>query len=258
MKKCLLFFLIFPLTNFLFAQKFHLRSGIGINHINWYEQEFTANFSSQLTYQKPGSSLMFVGELKTFGNIAESKVDPSTYVFIPYTPAPGQMPDVLNLDDLSSTYRGGSAELAIRFNQKNKNNSAKLIPELSVYSISFARKISTEKTHYVEEEKYGLHGFTGGLGIMIPGKVNIYAKSKLFVPVFNNFTLYGRYVGVPYENSNQEINVSYRNAVELTYKRFNLEFDYDIYHLGRSENLKSKTIPSSKNTIVSVYLNYLF
>lgn len=258
MYKWFVTFLVIMLSIHLNAQKFHLRSGIGINNINWYEQELTANFNSQLTYQKPGSSLMFVGELKTFGNIVESKVDPATYIFIPYTPTPGQTADVLNLNELSSTYRGGSAEVAIRFNQKKKSDKPQLVPELSIYSISFARKISSEKTHYVEEEKYGLHGFTGGMGLMIPGKVKVYAKSKLFIPVFNNFTLYGRYVGVPYENSNQETNVSYRNTIEFTFKKFNLEFDYDIYHLGKSENLKSKTIPASQNTIVSVYLNYLF
>lgn len=259
MKKVIVLFLVFYLGHVLVAQKFHLRSGIGLSTLHWYENELTANFSSQLTYQKPNSSVLFLGELKTFGNLVESKVDPNDYSFIPYQPSTPSStpPSQLDINDLSSTYRGGSAEFSLQFNQR-KHTKAYLVPEIGIYSISFARKISTEKTQYVEEEKYGLHGFSGGLGLCVPGKVKVLVRSKLFIPVFNNFTLYGRYVGVPYENSNQEINLSYRNSLELTYKKFNWAIDFDIYNLGKSENLKSKTIPASTNSVLSIYLNYLF
>lgn len=255
----LLQLVFFFCTSFLLqAQKFHLRSGVGLSALQWYEKELTANFSSQLTFQKPGSGVLFLGELKTFGNVVESKVNPHDYVFIPLQNSELQGPSpVLDVNNLSSTYRGGSAEFAIQFNQK-KHQNPYLVPEISIYSISFARKISTAKTQYVEEEKYGLHGLTGGLGICIPGNVKLFLKSKLFIPVYNNFTLYGRYIGVPYENSNQEINVSYRNALEISYKKFNWAIDFDIYKLGKSENLKSKTIPASTNSVLSLYLNYLF
>lgn len=242
-----------------FGQKFHLRSGVGMSALDWYENQITANFSIQLTYQKNESPVLFFGELKTLGNVFDTKVDPTKYEFIPITASNGQSPPAdLDINQLSSFYRGGSGEIGIQLNQKKNNQKIHISPEFSIYSISLARKISSEKTHYVEEEKYALHGLTGGLGLHIPGKVKFSVKSKLFLPILTNFTLYGRYVGIPYESSDQEIALCYRNSAEISYKKFNLVIDFDSYHLGKSENLKSKTITASQNNILSVYLNYLF
>jgi hypothetical protein len=252
-------FLILGVVTSSIGQKFHLRSGIGMSSINWYENQSTANFSIQLTYQKKDASVLYYGELKTLGNLIDSKVDPLKYEFIPIIGNNGQvMPTELDVNQLSAYYRGGSMELGLKMNQKKGKKNAYISPEVSLYSISLARKISTEKTHYVEEEKYALHGLSGGLGLHIPGKTKVVFRSKLFIPLLTNFTLYGRYVGVPYENSNQEINLCYRNNVEFSFKKFNVSVDYDVFNLGKSENLKSKTIPASSNKLFSVYLNYLF
>jgi hypothetical protein len=259
MKKIVILILLFTISLVINGQKFHLRSGVGFSSLNWYESQMTANLSIQLTYQKKESHVLFFGELKTLGNAFDSKVDPSKYEFIPYMNSNGQPSNNdLDINQLSSYYRGGSAEVGLQLNQYHRNPKVHLFPEFSLYSISLARKISSNKTNYVEEEKYALHGLTGGFGLQVPGKVKISVKTKLFLPVLTNFTLYGRYVGVPYETSNQEINICYRNSAEISYKKFNLVIDFDSYHLGKSENLKSKTIASSQDNMLSVYLNYIF
>lgn len=258
MKSKIILFLMLLTSCWTVGQKFHLRSGVGMSGVFWHENQATANFAIQLSYQKKSSPFRFYGELKTFGNAFDSKVDPSKYEFIPHTSSSGQYPNTLDINKLSSYYRGGAGEAGIQFHYKKDEKKPFIFPELSIYSISFARKISSEKTQYVEEEKYALHGLSAGAGIQFPGKVKVSVKSKLFVPLLTNFTLYGRYVGVPYETSNQEIDACYRNSAEITYKKFNLVLEYDSYHLGKSENLKSKTISDSYNNIFSVFLNYLF
>ncbi|MEY2792898.1 MAG: hypothetical protein RJA76_890 [Bacteroidota bacterium] len=259
MKKLVLFFFISCIAFFLEGQKFHLRSGVGLSTLHWYENQVTANFAIQLNYQKKNSPLLFYGDLKTLGNVIDTKVDPAKYEFIPQTPSNSQyMYPSLDVNQLSSYYRGGSMEVGIQFNQRKKITKPHFSPELSLYSISFARKISSDKTNYVEEEKYALHGLTGGVGIHFPGKTKFSFKSKLFLPVYTNFILYGRYVGIPYESSNQENNLCYRNAAEISFKKFNIVLEYDIINLGKSENIKSKTIPSSQSKIASLYFNYLF
>lgn len=258
MKSTIILFLTLLSSFCTLGQKFNLRSGVGMSGVFWHENQATANFSIQLSYQKKTSPIRFYGELKTFGNAFDSKVDPSKYEFIPHNSPSSQYPNTLDINNLSSYYRGGAGEAGVQFHVKKEAKKSYIFPEISLYSISFARKISSEKTQYVEEEKYALHGVSGGAGIQFPGKVKVSLKTKLFVPLFTNFTLYGRYVGVPYETSKQEIDVCYRNAAEFTYKKFNLVVEYDSYHLGKSENLKSKTITDSYNNIFSVFLNYLF
>ncbi len=255
MKNCILSFIALLFCQFSFGQKFHLKAGVGMSSLNWYENQVTANFSIHLNYQKPNSPVLFFGELKTLGNTEDSKVNPANYDFIPQS---SQSYPTLDVNQLSSYYRGGSMEIGLQMHQGKKLKNIHISPEISLYSISLARKISTEKTNYVEEEKYALHGLSGGIGFYFPGKIKFNVKSKLFLPLITNFTLYGRYIGVPYETSNQEIDLCYRNVAEITFKKFNVVLEYDTYLLGKSENLKSKTIPASTNTIASLYLNYLF
>jgi len=258
MKSTIIIFLTLLSFFCTLGQKFNLRSGVGMSGVFWHENQATVNFSIQLSYQKKNATTRLYGELKTFGNAFDSKVDPTKYEFIPRSSSSSQYPNTLDITNLSSYYRGGAGEAGIQLHYNKEAKIPFLFPEISLYSISFARKISSEKTQYVEEEKYALHGLSAGAGILIPGKVKVSVKSKLFVPLLTNFTLYGRYVGVPYETSKQEIDLCYRNAAEITYKKFNLVLEYDSYHLGKSENLKSKTISDSYNNIFSVYLNYLF
>jgi len=258
MKNYLAIFFLIASTFIINAQKFHLRSGVGISSLNWYENQSTANFSFQLTYQKPNSSKLFFSEVKTFGNIANSKVDPAHYEFIPYQMQGQTQPMELDINKLSATYRGGSAEIGVLFNQTRGKSQPFLSPEVSFFSISLARKISTDLTHYVEEEKYALHGLSAGLNLILPGKAKWIFSSKAFLPILTNFTLYGRYIGVPYETSSQKNEVSWRNQVEVDIKKFNFGIDYDLYNLGGTENLKSKTILNSQNKMLSVYINYLF
>jgi hypothetical protein len=247
----MLFFLFVP--NVFWGQKFKLETGIGASQISWYEKQLTFNFRTKITFQNPGSSKLFFLQLNTLGNITNSMVDKSSYTFI----APDNYTN--NLDgDLFAAYRGGMAELGLQFNQKTGKNHTYLYPFFSLYSKSIARKISANKTEYVEEEKTALHGLTAGLGLQIPGKTAVTLEGQLFQPLIGNIILYGRYVGVPYETTSQKNDLSYRAKLNLKYNKFGFTVVYELLNLGAAVNNKSKTINPSQAGFLSSYLSYYF
>lgn len=249
---CFLFLIFFvPLISF--GQKFKLETGIGGSQISWYEKQFTLNFKTKINFQKPGSSKLFFLELNTLGNIDHSLVDKTTYIFI----VPDNYTNTLE-GDLFSSYRGGMAEFGIQFNQKLGQKRAYLYPLLSLYSKSIARKISANKTEYVEEEKTSLHGITAGLGLQIPGKIGITFEGQLFQPLIGNIILYGRFVGIPYETTHQKNDLSYRAKFNAKHNKFGFSLVYELLNLGAAVNNKSKSINASQAGFLSTYLSYYF
>ena len=244
---------IFIAPSVLFGQKFKLETGIGASQIAWYEHQPTFDFRTKITFQRPQSSKLFFLQLNTMGNISNSIVDISSYTFI----IPENYSNGIE-GDLYSAYRGGMAELGVQFNQKLGKNKPYIYPLISFYSKSIARKISANKTEYVEEEKTSLHGISGGLGLQIPGNTPITLEGQLFQPILGNITLFGRYVGVPYETSNQKNDLCYRTKLNIKYHKFGLSFVYELLNLGAAENNRSKSIQASKAGFVSTYLSYYF
>lgn len=245
--------LILWIPSIFFGQKFKLETGIGVSQIAWYEHQPTFDFRTKITFQKPQSSKLFYLQLNTLGNISNSMVDKSTYVFI----VPENYSN--NLDgNIYAAYRGGMAELGVQFNQKLGKNKPYLYPIVSLYSKSIARKISANKTEYVEEEKTSLHGITGGLGLQIPGNAPISLEGQLFQPILGNITLFGRYIGIPYEISNPKNDLCYRIKLNIKYRKFGLSFVYELLNLGGANNNKSKSIQPSQADFASTYLSYYF
>lgn len=252
-KTTFLFLFITFIPNVFWGQKFKLETGIGASQIAWYEHQTTFDFRTKITFQRPESSQLFFLQINTLGNISSSLVDKSTYTFI----VPENYSN--NLDgEIYSAYRGGMAELGVQFNQKSGKTKPYVYPLLSLYSKSIARKISANKTEYVEEEKTALHGITGGLGLQIPGKAPITLEGQLFQPLLGNITLFGRYVGIPYETNSQKNDLSYRTRLNIKYNKFGLSFVYELLNLGAAENNRSKSIQTSKASFVSTYLSYYF
>ena len=249
-------FLVYTLlliTNLLYGQKFKLETGLGASQIRWYENQITANFQARLSFQKPSSSKLFFIQLNTMGNLSRSLVDKASYTFI--------VPDnyTNNLDgDLSATYRGGIAELGMQFNRKSNKTKPHIFPVVSLYSLSLARKISTNKTEYVEEEKTALHGVSAGLGWHFPGKTALTLEGQLFQPILSGITLYGRFVGVPYEKTNLQNDLSYRAKLNVKYNKFGMRLVYELLNYGAVSNNKSKSIEETQASMLSSYLIYYF
>jgi hypothetical protein len=248
---CLIALILIP--NLLFGQKFKLETGVGASQIFWHEQQMTIDFKANVTFQKPGSSKLFFLALNTLGNISSSTVDKSTYSFI----VPDNYTNSLD-GDLFAAYRGGMAELGLKFNQTAGKKKAYLYPLLSLYSKSIARKISANKTEYVEEEKTSLHGITAGLGLKIPGETVVTLEGQLFQPLIGNIILYGRYIGVPYETTSQKNDLSYRAKLNLKYNKFGFSLIYELLNLSSAANNKSKSINASQAGFISTYLSYHF
>lgn len=235
------------------GQKFKLQTGIGASQIAWYENQPTLDFSAKITFQRPQSSKLFFLQLNTLGNVTNSLVDKKSYTFI--------VPENYSKEiegDLYSAYRGGMAELGIQFNQKSNKTKAHISPSFSLYSKSIARKISANKTEYVEEEKISLHGITTGLALEIPGKTPISLEGQLFQPLLGNITLFGRYVGVPYETKSVKNDLSYRVKMNVKYHKFGFCLTYELLNLGGAQNNKSKSIEPSKASFVSTHFSYNF
>ncbi|MDF5691743.1 hypothetical protein [Aquirufa aurantiipilula] len=234
------------------GQKFKLESSVGSSRIMWYENQQTIDFSTQITFQKPNAKKLFFLRLKTYGNTHHSPVDLANYSFI----EPQNTPT--NLNELESAYRGGEAELGIKWQHKAKKVDPFFYPMVSIYSKSLARKISTPSYKYIEEEKYSLHGITAGFGLKIPGKNDFAISAQIFEPIIREVTLFGRYVGVPFQTLSTANDLSFKGKLEYKHQQIGATFMYELLNLGSSSNPNSKSIPASSVHFLSAYLTYYF
>ena len=238
----------------VFGQKFRFNSGIGTSLISWHESQPTLDLAAGITFQNPGKKHKIFVELKTMGNVTGSPINRSQYTFIEPPVNPRNQP-ISPSEELLSQYRGGQAEAGISWTSKHKIS---FIPSLSFYSKSIARKISSAKSEYIEEEKYSLHGISAGIGMFIPGKTSLSLQAKIFEPLYEEVTLYGRYVGVPYQSLVSDKLPNYKLRADLNHGHFGLGLTVEVLNLGGAENPKSKSIQASQAIIPSTLLTYFF
>jgi len=187
------------------------------------------------------------------GNIQGTSVDRSQYTFIE-TPMMLNNTPLSPTEPLSALYRGGQAEIGKQIPLKNGLSAI-----ISVYSKSIARKITSNKTQYIEEEKYALHGLSVGLNYEWKFKnstLNIYAQG--FEPLYHDVTLYGKYIGIPYSSETTVNYINYKGGVDLRVKKFGIALKYEQLNFGAAKNPKSKTIESSQAQILSSLVTYYF
>jgi len=250
----LLFFLI---STGILGQKFRFNSSVGTSIISWHESQATLDFAANLSFQNPEKNHKVFVDLKTMGNISGSPINRSQYTFI--EPPVNSYNQPLSAEEvLHSNYRGGQAEAGLMWNSRLNKNKVSILPSLSFYSKSIARKISSAKSEYIEEEKYSLHGISAGLGLQLSGKTTTTIQAKIFEPLYEEVTLYGRYVGVPYQSLVSEKNPNYKIEVEFQRHKFGLKFTCEFLNLGGAENKNSKSIQSSNAIIPSTLFTYFF
>lgn len=249
---CLFLIGILPST---FGQLFRLEAGVGTSYFSWHEEQMSADLNVQLTIQKKNSNHIFFVALKALGNTVHSEVDRANYTFIEpnnkYTNPLGKS------EPLYSAYRGGEAEVGFSWNQKPHQHTF-FYPILSLYSKTIARRINTDKTKYAEEEKQSLHGIKAGVGIMVPGKSNFNLQLQVFEPVLRSVTLFGAYVGIPFETSSTANDLSFKGKMSIRKNKFNFNLSYEILQLGSAENKNSKPIFASTVNTISTSVNYEF
>jgi hypothetical protein len=253
--KNLLFLFILTSSQLAKAQLIRLEAGIGATHISWLENEATADLNVQLSIQKKQSPRKFFIALKAFGNTQRSLIDRSTYTFI--VPRNNYSNTLSPNEELYSNYRGSEAEVGFMWNQKISNKPT-FYPIISLYSKSLARKISSNNTHYVEEEKYSLHGINAGVGLYIPGKIETYFQGQLFEPIFRDITLYGNYVGVPYSSTSSNNDLCYKGKIGFKKAKIGALITYEILNLGAADNKNSKSILASTANSLSISFLYEF
>ena len=253
--KNLLFLLILFSFQRAQAQLFRLEAGIGATQISWLENEATADLNVQLSIQKKQSKRKFFVALKAYGNIHRSNVDRTKYTFI--EPNNSYSTRINSNEELFSNYRGSEAEVGFMWNQKT-SILPYFYPILSLYSKSIARKISTNSSHYIEEEKYSLHGINAGIGVVIPGKIETTIQGQIFEPILRDITLYGNYVGVPYSSTSTANDLSYKGKIGFKKAKIGALLSYEILNLGAAENKNSKSILASQVNSLSISFLYEF
>jgi hypothetical protein len=254
MKNILVLLLLF-LSQISFGQIFKLEAGIGFTQFFWIENQLTTDLNIQLSIQKKQSSRKFFVALKAFGNIHRSVVDRATFTFI--EPRKTYSNSLNPNDELFSNYRGAEAEVGFMWNQKSTNKTL-FYPILSLYSKSIARKINSNNSQYVEEEKYNLHGINAGMGLRIPGKIETFVQAQVFEPIIRDITLYGNYVGVPYSSSKSKNSLGFKGKLGFKKDKIGALFTYEILNLGAAENKNSKSILASQANSLSFSILYEF
>lgn len=242
-------------SQIVYGQLIRLEAGIGATKFSWLEDELTADLNVQLSIQKKNVSRKFFIELKAFGNTQRSLIDKSSYIYI--EPLNKNANPLNPNEDLYSNYRGAEAEVGFMWNQKISSKPI-FYPILSIYSKSIARKISSNSTHYVEEEKYSLHGINAGIGLRIPGKIETTFQGQIFEPIIRNITLYGAYIGVPYSTSNSTNDLGFKGRLGLKKDKIGALLTYELLNLGLAENKNSKTILASQVNSISISILYEF
>ena len=250
--------LVFLVITFVsFGQKFRFNSSVGTSLISWHEQQMTLDFAAEITFQNPEKSRKTFIALKTMGNLTGTAIDRQTYTFIE-PPINNFNEPILMNEVLQAGYRGGAAEVGLMWNTHKRNTNVHLTPILSLYSRSLARKISSLRSEYIEEEKYSLHGISCGAGLVIPGKTAVSIQAQVFEPLYEEVTLYGRYVGVPYQSLVSDKNPNFKVEVDFNGEKFGLKFTCEFLNLGGAENKNSKSIQASSAIIPSTLLTYFF
>jgi len=253
--KNLLFIFLLISSSLAKAQLIRLEAGIGATQISWLENEATADLNVQLSIQKKQSKRKFFIALKAYGNIHRSNVDRTKYTFI--EPNNSYSTKINSNDELFSNYRGSEAEVGLMWNQKT-SILPHFYPILSLYSKSIARKISTNISHYIEEEKYSLHGINAGIGVVIPGKIETTIQGQIFEPILRDITLYGNYVGVPYSSTSTANDLCYKGKIGFKKAKIGALLSYEILNLGAAENKNSKSILASQVNSLSISFLYEF
>ncbi len=244
-------FLLISLSSF--GQKIRFASSIGTSFINWHEKQATIDFGAQIIYQNPGKKHLFYVKLKTLGNVDASPVDRQTYTFVEAPLMPNNMP-LSATEPLTSHYRGGQAEVGFQWPMKSGFS-----PILAIYSKSLARKITSNQTQYIEEEKYALHGISVGLNYEWKFKESsINLQGQVFEPIYRDVTLYGKYIGVPYSSLTTDNSINYKSRLDFHYKKYGIALNYEILNFGSAKNPNSKSIESSQAQLISTFFTYYF
>lgn len=250
--------LVFLVITFVsFGQKFRFNSSVGTSLISWHEQQMTLDFAAEITFQNPEKNHKTFIALKTMGNLTGSAIDRSNYTFIEPPMNNFNQPIQPN-EVLQSSYRGGEAEVGLLWNTNKRKTTVHLTPILSLYSKSIARKISSLRSEYIEEEKYSLHGVSGGLGLVIPGKTSVHIQAQVFEPLYEEVTLYGRYVGVPFQSLVSDKHLNFKAKIQVVKGNFGWTLNLETLNLGGAENPKSKSIKASQAIIPSTLFTYFF
>lgn len=243
--------LLFSLTSF--GQKIRFASSIGTSLINWHEKQATVDLGAQIRYHNPGKKHLFYAKLKTLGNVGSSSVDRETYTFVETPLMPNNMP-LSATEPLSALYRGGEAEVGFQWLLKSGFS-----PFLAIYSKSLARKITSNQTQYIEEEKYALHGISVGLNYEWKFKESsINLQGQVFEPLYRHVTLYGRYIGVPYSTMTTDNSRNYKGRLDVHFKKYGIALNYEILNFGSAKNPNSKSILSSQAQLFSTLFTYYF
>jgi hypothetical protein len=244
-------YLFISLTSF--GQKIRFASSIGTSFIHWHEKQATIDFGAQITFQNPGKKHLFYAKLNTLGNITASPVDRQTFTFVEPPTMPNNMP-LSATEPLSALYRGGQAEVGFQWPMKSGFS-----PLLAIYSKSLARKITSDQSQYIEEEKYALHGISVGLNYEWKGKTStINLQGQVFEPIYRDITLYGRYIGVPYTSMTSDNSISYKTRIDVHFKKYGICVNYEILNFGSAKNPNSKSIDSSQAQLLSTLFTYYF
>lgn len=253
MRITLVFFTYLFISLSSFGQKIRFASSIGTSYISWHENQASLDLGAQIAIQNPGKKHLFYVKLKTLGNIEASSVNRNAYSFVEPPTMPNNMP-LSATEPLSALYRGGQAEVGFQWFLNSK-----LSPILAIYSKSLARKITSNKTEYIEEEKYSLHGISVGLNYEWKGKTSsINLQGQVFEPIYRDITLYGRYIGVPYTSLTSDNSISYKTRIDFHFKKYGISVNYEILNFGSANNPNSKSIDSSQAQLLSTLFTYYF
>lgn len=249
--------LFLAITFVSFGQKFRFNSGVGTSLISWHEQQMTLDFAAEISFQNPEKNRKTFIALKTMGNLTGTAIDRQIYTFIEPPMNNFNQPIQPN-EVLQASYRGGEAEAGLMWNTNKRKKNVHLTPLLSFYSRSLARKISSLRSEYIEEEKYSLHGISGGMGLVIPGKTTFQIQAQVFEPLYEEVTLYGRYVGVPFQSLVSDKHLNFKAKIQVIKGKFGWTLNLETLNLGGAENPKSKSIKASQAIIPSTLLTYFF
>jgi hypothetical protein len=249
--------LFLAISYFSFGQKIRFNSSIGSSYISWHEQQMTIDLAAEISFQNPEKNNKQFIALKTMGNIAGTSIDRSTYTFIE-PPINNFNQPIQPNEELQAKYRGAEAEAGFIWNTNKNKKQIHLSPVLSFYSRSLARKISSLKSEYIEEEKYSLHGISAGMGFVKPGKTTIHLQAQVFQPLYDQVTLYGRYIGIPYHSLVSNKSLNFKAKIQISKGNYGWTLNLESLNLASAENPKSKSIEASQAIIPSTLLTYFF
>ena len=217
----------------------------------------TIDLAAEISFQNPEKNNKKFIALKTMGNVYGTSIDRSTYTFIE-PPINNFNQPIQPTEVLQAKYRGAEAEAGVVWNTNKNKKQIHLSPILSFYSRSLARKISSLKSEYIEEEKYSLHGISGGMGLVFPGKTTIHLQAQVFKPIYNQVTLYGRYIGIPFQSLVSDKSLNFKAKIQISKGNYGWTLNLESLNLAGAENPKSKSIEASQAIIPSTLFTYFF